>query len=228
MKTSEKGIVLIKQFEGCDLRAYQDRVGVWTIGYGTTSADKDITGYTIKKGMTITQKTADEWLKASLRKKYEPKVSKYKYKYHWTQDQFDALVSFAYNIGSIDQLTANGTRTLAQIRDAILLYNHAGGKVVKGLTDRRRAEWRLFTSSMDKGGNGTPFPMVKRTVTNEAGANLRESPSGLSKIEAVVRKGTDLSVLSDIKATNVVGGNTDYVCVYYLGKYLWAASKLFE
>jgi GH24 family phage-related lysozyme (muramidase) len=59
------------------LKSYQDRVGVWTIGYGTTSHDKSITGKTITKGMTISKETAEKWLRASLREKYEPKVSKY-------------------------------------------------------------------------------------------------------------------------------------------------------
>ncbi len=227
MKTSEKGITLIKRFEGCYLKAYQDRVGVWTIGYGTTTADKSITGCAIKKGMSITQKTADEWLKASLAKKYEPKVSKYDHIYHWTQSQFDALVSFAYNIGNIDQLTANGQRTIKQIENAICLYNHAGGKVVKGLTDRRKAEWALFVSGTQK-DTKIPFKTRRRTVTNSSGANLRRLPSGSSAVASVVSKGTDLPVVTDFTAVNVIGTKTEYFCVYHNGEYLWAAAKLFE
>ena len=110
-KVSQRGVNLIKQFEGCKLTAYYDSVGVITIGYGTTNADKSITGKTITKGMKISQATAEQWLKASLDKKYGPKVNKYDGKYKWTQNEFDALISFAYNIGSIDQLTANGSRS---------------------------------------------------------------------------------------------------------------------
>lgn len=138
---------MIKRFEGCYLAAYQDRVGVWTIGWGITSADKAITGYTIKRGLKISQETAESWLRKSLEAKYEPKVEKYNGKYEWAQNEFDALVSFCYNIGSIDQLTANGKRTKAEIAAAMLLYNHAGGKMVKGLTDRRKAEHDLFCKS---------------------------------------------------------------------------------
>lgn len=143
MKASNNCIKLIKQFEGCKLNAYQDSVGVWTIGYGTTNADKSLTGLTIKKGVKITQTQAEEFLLKSVNKKYAPKVSKYS-KYNWTQNEFDALCCFAYNIGSIDGLTQNGTRTKKQISAKILAYNKAGGKVLTGLTRRRKAEKALF------------------------------------------------------------------------------------
>ena len=62
---SQDGIDLIKKFEGCNLTAYEDIVGVWTIGYGTTNSDKRITGTDIYQGLTITQAQADEWLRVS-------------------------------------------------------------------------------------------------------------------------------------------------------------------
>ena len=70
MKISEKGLALIEEFEGCQLTAYQDEVGVWTIGYGITNADKSITGTTIKKGLTITKEKAEEWLEECLNRIY--------------------------------------------------------------------------------------------------------------------------------------------------------------
>lgn len=143
MKISENGLKLIKKFEGCRLTAYQDAVGVWTIGYGTTNADKAITGTTICQGLRISQETADEWLRQSIDCKYAPKVDKYD-RYQWTQNEFDALVSFAYNIGSIDGLTAQGSRTRVEIAYMILAYNKAGGKVLAGLTKRRQEERTLF------------------------------------------------------------------------------------
>ena len=143
-KVSQRGVNLIKQFEGCKLTAYYDSVGVITIGYGTTNADKSITGKTITKGMKISQATAEQWLKASLDKKYGPKVNKYDGKYKWTQNEFDALISFAYNIGSIDQLTANGSRSKQAIANKIPEYCHAGGKKLAGLVRRRKAERDLF------------------------------------------------------------------------------------
>ena len=182
MHTSEKGLALIKRFEGCCLTAYKDRVGVWTIGWGTTNADKSITGRTLKRGMKISQKTADDWLRKSLAKKYEPLVAKYDDIYHWRQNEFDALVSFCYNIGSIDKLTVNGTRTKAEVERAILLYDKAGGKRVKGLTERRQAEQKLFHSLAEgvvakpvtagKSAKKTPFK-VKVASPN---LNIRSGP----------------------------------------------------
>lgn len=143
-KISDKGIDLIKEFEGCRLTAYQDEVGVWTIGYGITNADKSITGTTIKRGLKISQATAEKWLEESLNRKYLSLIMKYDGKYGWNQNEIDALVSFAYNIGSIDQLTANGTRSRATIAKKMLEYNKAGGRVYRGLTRRREAERKLF------------------------------------------------------------------------------------
>lgn len=134
MKTSEKGINLIKQFEGCRLQAYKCAAGVWTIGYGHTAG--------VKSTDTITQTQAEEYLKADL-EKYEKNVEKYN-KYGWNQNEFDALVSFAFNIGSIDKLTANGTRSRATIAEKILCYNKAGEKENEGLKKRRQAEQELF------------------------------------------------------------------------------------
>lgn len=143
MTTSKVGIDLIKSFESCRLAAYQDSVGVWTIGYGHTSG--------VAQGQTISQAKADSLLQEDL-KKFEKKVDKYS-KYNWNQCEYDALVSFAFNIGSIDQLTANGTRSKQEIADKILAYNKAGGKELAGLTRRRKAERDLFISGTpDKKG----------------------------------------------------------------------------
>lgn len=144
MKINEAGLKLIKKWEGLYLKAYTDCVGVWTIGYGITDADKSITGTKIYRGLRISRATADKWLEESLNKKYCPKVEKYQSKYNFNENQFAALVSFAFNVGSIDGLTANGTRSIAQIKNMIMKYNKAGGRTIKGLTDRRRDELALF------------------------------------------------------------------------------------
>lgn len=136
MKTSEKGLNLIKKFEGCRLTAYKCPAGVLTIGYGHTGSD-------VVSGMKITQAQAVELLKKDL-EKFEKKVEKYNGVYGWNQNQFDAMVSFAYNVGSIDQLTAKGTRSISEISEKILAYNKAAGKVLKGLVNRREAEKKLF------------------------------------------------------------------------------------
>ena len=128
---SQNGINLIKEFEECRLEAYQDSDGAWTIGYGTTNADRAFTKANIYPGLTISQEIADKWLKNSLNKKYGKLVNKYDGKYKWTQNEFDALISFVYDIGSIDQLTANGSRSRQTISKKILQYVTVNGQVVE-------------------------------------------------------------------------------------------------
>jgi len=142
MQTSQKGIDLIKQHEGCRLKAYRCPAGVWTIGYGHTGVD-------VKPGQAITQAKAEQLLRQDLRK-FEAHVLKFDSHYDWTQNEFDALVSFAFNVGSINQLTDKKTRTKAQIAQAMLLYNKAAGKVLPGLTRRRQAERALFLTEVDE------------------------------------------------------------------------------
>ena len=146
MQTSEKGISLIKEFEGCKLNAYQDSVGVWTIGYGWT---QPVDGKPIRAGMTIKQETADRLLKTGL-VSYESDVSRL-VKVGLTQGQFDALVSFTYNLGSRSLSTSTLLRKLnagdyAGAADEFLRWNKAGGKILNGLTRRREAERALFLS----------------------------------------------------------------------------------
>lgn len=146
MKTGQAGLNLIKKYEGCRLEAYKCPAGVWTIGYGHTG---DVTA-----GQKITRAQAEAMLVADL-EKFEKKVTKYQDKYKWTQNEFDALVSFAYNIGSIDQLTASGTRSRAVIAEKILLYNKATGKILAGLTKRRQEERELFLSGSSTAARAT-------------------------------------------------------------------------
>lgn len=149
MITSEKGIRLIKQFEGCRLTAYPDpRTGgdPWTIGYGWTHP---VDGKPVKRGMTIDQATADRLLKTGL-VGYENDVLKVA-KVKLTQGQFDALVSFAYNVGSRAISTSTLLKKLNDgdikgAADEFLRWNKAGGKVLNGLTRRREAERALFLS----------------------------------------------------------------------------------
>ncbi len=141
MKTSQKGIDLIKSFESCRLTAYKavKTEKYYTIGWGHYGSE-------VKKGMRITQAEADELLVKDLAK-FEAKVNKYQSKYRFNSSQYSALVSFAYNVGSIDGLTNYGKRSIAQISNKILSYNKSGGKVLKGLVRRRQAEKELFDSA---------------------------------------------------------------------------------
>ena len=144
MKTSKDGINLIKAFEGCRLTAYKavPTEKYYTIGFGRYSSD-------IFPGMTISYQQAEAWLIEDLAK-FEKKVDKYNSVYHWTQREYDSLVSFCYNVGNIDGLTAKGTRSKRQIADAMLNYNKSGGKVLKGLAKRRQAERDLFLAEPQK------------------------------------------------------------------------------
>jgi GH24 family phage-related lysozyme (muramidase) len=140
MKTSQNGIDLIKLFEGVRLVAYKCPAGVWTIGVGHTGK----VGKTpVSYGMTITNKQVDALLKADIQK-FEKNVNKYNKKYHFNQNQYDALVSFAFYIGSIDQLTNKGKRSIEVIAEKMRLYCRANGKVLAGLLARRLAERKLF------------------------------------------------------------------------------------
>lgn len=173
MKTSQNGINLIKQFEGCRLTAYKCAAGVPTIGYGHTAG--------VKMGQTITKSQAESFLKEDL-VKFEKMVEQYDGKYHWNQNQFDALVSFAYNVGNITQLTASGKRSIAEISQKMLQYNKAGGKILSGLMERREKEQALFlkpvtqnlqAASMDKVHIQLNYQQGKKYVVNASGLRIR-------------------------------------------------------
>lgn len=137
-RTSQEGINLIKKWEGCKLKAYKCPAGVWTIGYGHTGAD-------VREGVSWTQKQADDALTADLRK-FESYVDYYVDKYNLSQNQYDALVSFSYNLGpgNLNKLLSNGTKPIAQVAKDILLYINSNGKPLAGLRRRREAEYALF------------------------------------------------------------------------------------
>ena len=151
MKVSEEGVALIKKYEGCRLHAYKagPTEKYYTIGWGHYSE-------WVKPDKEITQEQADALLMDDLAK-FEQHVNIYNNKYHFTQNQFDALVSFAFNVGSITQLTQKGTRTIRQISAAIPKYVKSGGKVLSGLVRRRIDEQKLFDRVCKvvyaKGGN---------------------------------------------------------------------------
>ncbi|WES88792.1 lysozyme [Dickeya fangzhongdai] len=146
MQISNNGIALIKEFEGCRLSAYQDSVGVWTIGYGWTQA---VDGKPVCRGMQIDIATAERLLRCGV-VQYEQAVNQLA-KVRLTQNQFDALVSFAYNLGTRSLSTSTLLKKLnagdvAGAAAEFLKWDRAGGKVLPGLTRRRTAERELFLS----------------------------------------------------------------------------------
>lgn len=146
MNISKRGIELVKRFEGLELKAYQDSVGVWTIGYGWT---QPVDGKKIGPCMVIDQATADRLLKCGV-VQYEQGVNQL-VKVNITQGQFDALVSFAYNLGLRSLSTSTLLRKLnaGDKQGAAAEFGkwvNAGGVKLNGLVTRRAAERELFLS----------------------------------------------------------------------------------
>ena len=151
MGISQSGVDLIKQFEGCRLTAYKvtSSEKYYTIGYGHYGAD-------VYAGMTITQAQAESMLKSDL-VRFEGYVNTFLNKNNITinQNQFDALVSFTYNVGNVwvsyntfqlKTYLINGVSNYNgdQITTAFTNWNKSGGVVLDGLTRRRKAEAALF------------------------------------------------------------------------------------
>ena len=144
MKTSKNGINLIKEFEGCRLKAYKCPAGIWTIGIGHTGL---VNGKPITEGMTITELMAETLLAIDLQK-FENAINT-KVKKPLTQNEFDSLTSLVFNIGigafeksSMLKLLNSGHIPLAAGQFDRWIY--AKGKVLNGLKKRRAAEKALF------------------------------------------------------------------------------------
>ena len=135
---SENGLNLIKKYEGLRLRAYKCTPSekYFTIGYGHYGAD-------VYDGMTINYSDAEELLKQDVAR-FVDHVNAYMGIYNFNQNQFDALVSFAYNVGNIKQLTQSGRRKLQDIPKSMPLYCRSGGIKLAGLVRRREEEVAIF------------------------------------------------------------------------------------
>lgn len=150
MKTSPAGIALIQQFEGRRLEAYKCPAGVWTIGYGHTSAAGKPE---VKPGMVITKQEANDILVRDL-VRYEDAVDRL-VKVPLTQNQFDALVSFTFNVGEgalakstlLKRLNAGDYNAVPA---ELMKWTKGGGKELPGLVRRRRAECAMWRGVDDK------------------------------------------------------------------------------
>ena len=139
MKTSEYGLELIKDFEGLETKAYQCAAGVWTIGYGHT---KDV-----QEGDEWSEDHCDHMLEVEL-EEYEGYINKL-VTCPLSQNQFDALVSWVYNLGSANLQASTLLKVLnaedySDVPNQIKRWNKAGGKVLEGLIRRREAEAVMF------------------------------------------------------------------------------------
>ena len=137
---STRGLALTEQFEGCCLTAYQDQVGVWTIGYGHTGPD-------VKPGMAITSEQAQALLAQDV--KSAAACVNNVVSVQLTQEEFDALVDFVFNLGGrafsgSTMLRDLNARDFTGAAAQFELWDRAGGAVVAGLLRRRQAEAELF------------------------------------------------------------------------------------
>ena len=142
---SDKGIYAIKKFEGCELIAYQDAVGVWTIGYGHTKG--------VSEGDIISSAQAEAFLLKEL-KEYDNYVHEL-VEVPLHQYQFDALVSWTYNLGPTNLKSSTMLKVLNEgkyneVPDQMRRWNRAGGKVLEGLVKRRAYEARLFAGEISE------------------------------------------------------------------------------
>ena len=156
MNISQVGIDLIKSFEGCRLYAYKPVPWeqYWTIGWGHYGSD-------VYEGMTLTQKQADDLFISDIQR-YINAVRNAPLGFKPNQNQFDALCSFCYNLGTGIMEDFRGMSS-AEVSREIPLYNKAGGQVLEGLVRRRKAEKELF----DKGTLNPPTNTSREIVTNE-------------------------------------------------------------
>lgn len=171
MNIGNKGLDLIKSFEGCRLSAYKCPAGVWTIGYGHTQG--------VYEGMTISQAQADKFLFEDV-KYYADAVDRYNSRFNFTQEEFDALTSFTYNcgVGSL-QAVMSCCNTKQEIAEECKLYNKGGGVVLAGLVRRRNEEYKLFMSGSSNStstASGTSYPEKGEYFFNTR-VKIRTSPN---------------------------------------------------
>lgn len=161
MRVSEQGLAFIRKHEGLRLRAYRCPAGVWTIGYGTTRG--------VREGQEITQAEAERLLAEDV--EYFSHGVLAAITRRPSQAQFDALVSFAYNIGVTgfrrsSVLRAHNAGDFAAAGRAFALWNKAGGRELPGLTRRRADEAALYLSELP-GETPEKTPPVPQAVDPE-------------------------------------------------------------
>ena len=198
MRISEKGLAMIEKFEGCLLKASNKLDGVWTIGYGQTGR---YYGKRVRRGMTTTKAEAHAWLRDHSIKTYEDAVTQ-AVKVPLNQNQFDALVSFTYNVGvgalkqstTLRRLNAGDYTGAA---DALTMWTKCNGKVLAGLVRRRKEERALFltpvtqpqtgnTDLLRKGDKGDDVKLLQHRL-NILGSQLAEDGIWGVKTDQAVR-----------------------------------------
>ena len=184
---SQDAVNLIKQYEGLRLTAYQDSIGKWTIGYGTTI----INGTPVQPGQTITTAQAEEYLLSHIKLNVSPTISS-SVKAPITQSMYDSLCCFTYNLGSgtLSKSSLLSNLNSAKYLDAATLFSDyvkAGGVVLPGLVKRRGSEKDLFLKDGIPNVSGDLSPVANSSTPPVESAS---NPSGLSsKAAAAVSYG---------------------------------------
>ena len=196
MKTSSRGIKLLTDFEGFRGEAYRDIVGVLTIGYGFTDG--------VKLGDKMTRAQADYRLQNDLRS-YESSVEQAAGR--CTQNQFDALVCFAWNVGIAGMrgssvIKAHRRGDYEAAARAFGLWNKAGGKVVSGLVRRRSAEAALYLEPMPDDVSDGAAPDMPQAVDAErpmSASNIVKAGGATAAVSALSLAGQVAQQIHDIK-----------------------------
>jgi lysozyme len=231
MNMSQAGLdALLKKFEGCKLNAYKCPAGIWTIGYGHTSAAGEPA---VTEGMTITREEAETILKRDLAKYEKPVADLVKVKL--TQHQFDVLVDFAYNAGvgnlkSSTLLKKLNAGDYDAVPSELMKWTKGGGKELPGLVRRRRAEsewWRDLSNKpvVEEEQRAEPDPVPVKTITESKQANGAVAIGALGSVGAAkevvaqVQDANDLfaTVMNMLKDTNFL----IMVAIVAIGGAIW-------
>lgn len=203
MFINQATVDLIKEFEGFSADAYKDSAGVWTIGYGTTA--RAGVGIEPKAGMRISKAEAEEYLRLGIEKFAEHISTAIKRPIN--ENEFGAFVSLAYNIGPTAFINSSALRLFnsgdkAGAAKKILLWNKAGGQVLKGLIRRREAERALFLApvSMDSPAQLPERKSVAQSTTVRASAV--QIASGVGSVASAIGMFGDMAQLAAI----IIGG----------------------
>lgn len=204
MKTSNVGIDLIKSFEGCILKAYKCPAGVWTIGYGHTAG--------VEEGQKITQAQAEEFLKEDL-KRFETYIENL-VTVKINQYQFDALVSFCYNVGPQNLKTSTLLKLLnkgyyEEAAEQFDRWVKAGDKKLAGLVKRRAAEKELFLRSTG--------PIRYKVVATAL--NVRTGPGTTFKRTKIIYKNDIVEIMHTQGDWGLLANDAGWVYMYYLKKF---------
>lgn len=186
MNINQATVDLVKEFEGFSAEAYKCPAGIWTIGYGTTAAAG--VGITPSEGMIISKSDAEKYLHAALAK-FADQIA-LSITTPINENEFGAFVSLAYNIGpgafkkssALRFFNAGDKEGAAK---AILFWSKAGGKVLKGLTRRREAEFKLFLTPVDGTFDGRTNVAQSTTVQASAVQIISGAGAGIAAVGAL-------------------------------------------